>query len=429
MASWESCLLIIITRLAFLLTNPLISDRLVLSIAGVRLTNVGFLLVGLTLITLFWSLRYATNVERGSTSNLLIFFLLLILITLVVFFIFDSLLKVYISFELSVLPIFMIVIGWGYQRERLAASLRLLFYTLTASMPLLISLIWLRTQVSSPGLHSVFSRVTLNESQLRGAFGLAIFLAFAVKLPIFGVHMWLPKAHVEAPVIGSMALAAILLKLGRYGLWLFLPIYFCQPFSGFWFSLSLVGTLSVRVLCLRLRDLKIIIAYSSVGHMGLMAASLFIGTKIGIRGAVFLMIAHGIRSSAMFIIAFVLYQTNHSRRLLLRKGILSWCGATPLFWFLILIANIASPPTFNLLAEVLVIAIIVVANKLNILLMVLIVIARTGYSLIMYSSSIQGRRLVTSSRKLIFINDLIIFLNHLVWVFLMMTGLGVLSIS
>ena len=83
----------------------------------------------------------------------------------------------------------MIVIGWGYQRERLAASLRLLFYTLTASMPLLISLIWFRTQVSSPGLHSVFSRVILNESQLRGAFGLAIFLAFAVKLPIFGVHM------------------------------------------------------------------------------------------------------------------------------------------------------------------------------------------------------------------------------------------------
>ena len=185
----------------------------------------------------------------------------------------------------------------------------------------------------------------------------------------------------------------------------------------------------MRVLCLRLRDLKIIIAYSSVGHMGLMAASLFIGTKIGIRGAVFLIIAHGIRSSAMFIIAFVLYQTNHSRRLLLRKGILSWCSATPLFWFLILIANMASPPTFNLLAEVLVIATIVVANKLNILMMVLIVIARTGYSLIMYSSSIQGRRLVTSSRKLIFINDLIIFLNHLVWVFLMMAGLGVLSIS
>ena len=226
--------------------------------------------------------------------------------------------------------------------------------------------------------------------------------------------MWLPKAHVEAPVIGSIALAAILLKLGRYGLWLFLPIYSCVMFNGFWFSLSLVGALSVRILCLRLRDLKMIIAYSSVGHIGLMAASLFMRTKLGVRGAVFLIIAHGIRSSAIFMIAFVLYQINHSRSLLLTKGILTWCRSTPLFWFLILMANMASPPTFNLLAEVLVITTIVVANKLNIILIILIVMARTGYSLIMYSSTMQGRRLVTSSQKLIFINDFLIFLNHLV---------------
>ena len=409
--------------------NPLVCDTLVLSIAGVTVSNVGFLLIGLTFITMFWSFSYATSVERGPTSSLLMFFLLLILVTLVVFFIFDSLLKIYISFELSVLPIFIIVIGWGYQRERLAARLRLLFYTLTASIPLLISFIWLSGQISSPGVHSLFLALTTNPSQLRRVFGLAIFLAFAVKLPIFGVHMWLPKAHVEAPVIGSIALAAILLKLGRYGLWLFLPIYSCAMFNGFWFSLSLVGALSVRILCLRLRDLKMIIAYSSVGHIGLMAASLFMRTKLGVRGAVFLIIAHGIRSSAIFMIAFALYQINHSRSLLLTKGILTWCRSTPLFWFLILMANMASPPTFNLLAEVLVITTIVVANKLNIILIILIVMARTGYSLIIYSSTMQGRRLVTSSRKLIFINDFLIFLNHLVWVFLIILGLAVLGVS
>lgn len=240
--------------------------------------------------------------------------------------------------------------------------------------------------------------------------------------------MWLPKAHVEAPVIGSMVLAAILLKLGRYGLWLFLPVYFSQIFLGGWISISLIGALSVSLLCLRLRDLKIIIAYSSVRHIGLIAISLFITRKVSVSGAIFLIIAHGIRSSGIFIIAFILYQTNHSRRLLLTKGIMSWCRITPLFWFLILIANIASPPTFNLLAEILVITSIVVIRKINIIFIILVILARTGYSLIMYRSRIQGVSIITSSQKVIFIAELLILLNHLVWVFLTVLGLGIFSL-
>lgn len=425
--SWEVLLVLISGRIILFLANPLICDMQVLRLAGASLTNVGFLMVGLTLMTLFWSFSYATRVDRGSMSSSLFFFLLLMLLTLLVFFLFDSLFKIYISFELSVLPIFIIVMGWGYQRERLAARISLLFYTLTASMPLLIALVWLRSAASVPGLHSLFLTNSVNDSKLGLVFMLTIFLAFAVKLPIFGVHMWLPKAHVEAPVIGSIALAAILLKLGSYGLWLFLPIYCFPIFTGLWVSVSLVGALSVRVLCLRLRDLKIIIAYSSVGHMGLIAASLFMATKVGVRGAIFLILAHGISSSAIFIIAFVIYQANHSRRLLLTKGVLTWCSTIPLFWFLILIANIASPPTFNLLAEVLVITSIVVANKLNIILIVIVIIASTGYSLIMYSSTIQGVTPLTGSRKAISGNELLIFLNHLVWVFLIMLRLGALS--
>lgn len=409
--------------------SPLICETHVLRFARVRVTNTGFLLVVLTLITLFWSIRYSTAVDRGSDSGLLMFFLSLILLTLLAFFVLNRFLSIYVSFELSVIPIFIIVIGWGYQRERLAAGLNLLFYTLTASIPLLVSFIWIRFNLSTSTWHSPILDNSANLTSLGFIFRATVFLAFAVKLPLFGVHMWLPKAHVEAPVIGSIALAAILLKLGRYGLWLFLPFYFSQKFVGGWFSLSMLGALSVRILCLRLRDLKIIIAYSSVGHMGLMAASLFMATKVGMSGALFIILAHGMRSSAIFIMAYVLYQANHSRSLLLTKGIISWCRTTPLFWFLILIANIASPPTFNLLAEVLVITRIVAANKMNAVLMVIIIIARTGYSLIMYRSTMQGVPALTSLRRLTLLSDLLIFFNHIVWVFLIILGLGVARLS
>lgn len=411
-----------------MLINPVISEFRLITLTGRIISNARFLLIVLTVTTLFWAICYLPKVEIGPRTSVLRFFVVLIAMTLLIFFRVDRLLKIYISFEVSVIPIFIIVIGWGYQRERLNASLRLLFYTLTASMPLLIILIWARKRVSHLKFHSLLLLRLENTRGLGIVFSITIFLAFGVKLPIFGLHIWLPKAHVEAPVIGSIVLAAILLKLGRYGLWLFLPLYFSQIFLGSWISISLIGALSVSLLCLRLRDLKIIIAYSSVRHIGLIVISLFITRKLSVAGAVFLIIAHGMSSSAIFIIAFILYQTNHSRRLLLTKGIISWCRITPLFWFLILIANIASPPTFSLLAEILVITSIVVIRKINIIFIILIIIARTAYSLIMYSSRIQGVSIVTSSQKVIFINELLILLNHLVWVFLTVLGLGIFTL-
>ena len=144
--------------------------------------------------------------------------MLSLVIVLLVFFCINKLLIFYIAFELSILPIFLIILGWGYQSERLSARLRIIFYTLRASIPLLTLLIFSQQFFSIVCIENFFALNRENVSVFSRPLIVFFLLAFAVKLPIFGVHLWLPKAHVEAPVLGSMILAAILLKLGSYGL-------------------------------------------------------------------------------------------------------------------------------------------------------------------------------------------------------------------
>jgi len=214
-----------------------------------------------------------------------------------------------------------------------------------------------------------------------------------------------------------MVLAAILLKLGSYGLWLFFQITFSLSLINIWMSVSLTGAILVRLLCLRLRDIKIIIAYSSVGHMGMLIAALSLNNFSGAFGSISIILAHGATSSAIFLIAFFIYQANHSRSLLLTKGILGWRVSLPLLWFLVLMSNMAAPPTFNLLAELLLILNLTLTRTVNILFLTLIILIGTAYSLIIYRSSAQGRIInfyrVAPAKSL---TSLRVF-NHLFWRF------------
>merc|ERR1712141_506213 len=223
----------------------------------------------------------------------------LISFILFLFFLRRKFIYMYIYFELSIIPIFIIIIGWGYQSERLGASLSLIFYTVVASIPLfLLSLSILYTRK----LLFWFQLSQLITNQ--GISLIIIFrslMAFIVKFPIFLGHLWLPKAHVEAPVIGSIILAAILLKLGGFG-----------------------------VVCLNQLDIKVIIAYSSVAHMGLVIGRFLYLTAIGFSGGLILIVVHGLSSSAIFFGGNTLYMRRFSRRLLLTKGILT---SYPLFAF------------------------------------------------------------------------------------------------
>lgn len=228
----------------------------------------------------------------------------------------------YVCFESRLIPTIILILGWGYQPERLQAGVYILFYTLFGSLPLLVSLLGLYGVGGSAGYG--LSRVSRKVGVLNIWYVCRI-LAFLVKLPIFGVHLWLPKAHVEAPVAGSIVLAGVLLKLGGYGLIRICPVFMNEVmcYSWVWVSLGLAGGAWVSILCIQEGDVKSLIAYSSVAHMGIVLCGLIICSRWGVCGALALIVGHGLCSSGLFCLANMGYERIGRRSLLISKGLLN----------------------------------------------------------------------------------------------------------
>nr|YP_009318463.1 NADH dehydrogenase subunit 4 [Caloenas nicobarica]APA17059.1 NADH dehydrogenase subunit 4 [Caloenas nicobarica] len=285
-----------------------------------------------------------------------IFILALIMIQPFIILAFSSteLMLFYISFEATLIPTLILITRWGNQPERLSAGIYLLFYTLISSLPLLVTILYLHMQIGT--LHLTMLKLihpTLNNSWTDFLSNLALLMAFMVKAPLYGLHLWLPKAHVEAPIAGSMLLAALLLKLGGYGIMRVtlltgpLSNYLHYPFI----TLALWGALMTSSICLRQTDLKSLIAYSSVSHMGLVIAASMIQTQWAFSGAMILMISHGLTSSMLFCLANTNYERTHSRVLLLTRGLQPLLPLMATWWLLANLTNMALPPTTNLMAE------------------------------------------------------------------------------
>nr|QJQ26991.1 NADH dehydrogenase subunit 4 [Athene noctua] len=260
----------------------------------------------------------------------------------------------YIAFEATLIPTLILVTRWGNQPERLSAGIYLLFYTLISSLPLLIAILHLQALTGTLQLTMLkLTHPTLTSTWPGLLSGLALLTAFMVKAPLYGLHLWLPKAHVEAPIAGSMLLAALLLKLGGYGIMRVtllmapLPTFIHYPFL----VLALWGALMTSSMCLRQTDLKSLIAYSSVSHMGLVVAATIIQTPWSFSGALILMISHGLTSSMLFCLANTTYERTHSRTMLLTRGLQPLLPLMSTWWLLASLTNMALPPTTNLLAE------------------------------------------------------------------------------
>ena len=345
--------------------------------------------------------------KRVNYKRLLLINMIVLLVRLVLTFNTTNIIIFYFFFEWSLIPIFFIIIGWGYQPERLKASLSLFFYTLFASLPLLISIVII---INWSG--SVKLRIIITQGMPNFLWTITV-LAFLVKFPMYFVHLWLPKAHVEAPVSGSIILAGVLLKLGGYGIIRLIRVTNIRIISSQIIALALIGGGILGVLCIVQRDIKVVIAYSSVVHIALVIAGRLRLTKWGFEGVLIIILAHGVCSSGIFAAANIIYERRHSRRFFFNSGLLNRRAIFRIVWFVLIVANFGGPFTYNLLGEILLILNLssLAINSLSVVLFLSFFSA--AYRLILYRSTNQGQ---TGNNNSVLIkvrfSEMIILISH-----------------
>lgn len=327
---------------------------------------------------MFFSRGNLFHANRNLLKTFLILFILMYFI-----FLRNPILSFYILFERVFLIMFLLIINWGYSPERFQSSMYMLFYTLIFSLPFLIFVF--------------FNERLIRDFFFRGfpvnnflAWEFIILIVFLIKIPMFLFHLWLPKAHVEAPIFGSIVLAGILLKIGGFGISRLLNVFKYSPKA--FISLLLFSCLSVSICVIFQRDIKSIIAYSSVAHIVLVVLGIFSFSFEGNSGMILLIVSHGIISSSLFIISFFLYEEIGSRRTLTLDNI-NIFRILRFWFFLFIMLSLSLPLTTSFFREVITVLSTVLfwSWEVFLFLFVLFVFGMYGI-LIFFILSIGGRK-------------------------------------
>nr|AML26167.1 NADH dehydrogenase subunit 4 [Scolytinae sp. BMNH 1274286] len=383
---WFSVFCGFILTFIFLLKVSFSSEVLNLS-CGLGIDLLSFTLISLSFWICCLMLLASGEINKFNIySKVFAFIVLALLFSLIITFMSLNLFVFYLFFEVSLIPTLILIIGWGNQPERILAGMYLLFYTLLVSLPMMMGLFYLD-----------FHMFSLEIYFFRGFDNLFLYfcmsLVFFVKIPMFLVHLWLPKAHVEAPVSGSMILAGIMLKLGGYGLLRTMKILYQVGMSLnlVFIIVSVMGAVFISLVCVRQSDMKMLIAYSSVSHMGIVLAGILTYNLWGAWGALGLMLAHGLSSSGLFCIANLLYERTHSRSMFMNKGFMNIMPSLSLWWFLFCSSNMSAPPSFNLVGEIILINSVYLYSSYILFFMFFLVFYSGVYSLFLYSFTQHGQ--------------------------------------
>ena len=332
------------------------------------------------------------NFKQYAIALLLLDFLLLLVFSVL------DLLLFYIAFEAILIPMYLIIGVWGSRERKIRAVYLFFFYTLLGSLCLLIGLLYIYSVVGTLNFeYLTHFKFSFNEQYW---LWLAFFLSFSSKIPMFPFHVWLPEAHVEAPTVGSVLLAGILLKLGVYGFLRFSLTLFPEAslfFSPLVYLLSILGVIYASLTAIRQTDLKRIIAYSSVAHMNLVTLGLFSFNVLGIEGCILQSISHGFVSGAMFLLVGILYDRYHSRLLYYYSGLVHMMPIYSALLLIFTMANIALPGTSSFVGEFLLLCGIYKVSTLSCFFATLGVILCGAYSLWLYNRITFGNLKVSNT--------------------------------
>jgi len=306
-------------------------------------------------------------------------FLLIVFSTMNLFFF-------YISFEAILIPMYLMIGFWGSRQRKIRAVYLFFFYTLIGSLCMLVAIIYIYSVVGSLSYEYIhFHKFSTTEQYW---LWLAFFLSFASKIPLFPFHIWLPEAHVEAPTVGSVLLAGILLKLGVYGFLRFNLGLFPEAslyFTPIVFTLAIFGVIFASMNALRQTDMKRIIAYSSIAHMNLVTMGIFSFDLIAIEGSILQSISHGFVSGGLFFLIGILYRRYHSRQVYYFSGLTHLMPLYSTFFLIFTMSNIALPGSSSFIGEFLILVGLFKSNIIASTMATLGVILCGSYSLWLYN--------------------------------------------
>uniref|UniRef100_A0AAU6PBU6 NADH-ubiquinone oxidoreductase chain 4 n=1 Tax=Amblyseiulella paraheveae TaxID=3049516 RepID=A0AAU6PBU6_9ACAR len=364
------------------------------------------LLICLSVLIIYFVIMFNLKYKNKMTQ----FLFYMIFIILFFCFLSSSFLILYIFFEFSLVPLIIVIFMKGSNLERYSASFYLLIFTFSSSMLMLLSFV-LKNKNILFFMHKYFYFYNNNSMFL-----MMMSLLFLVKFPIYGFHFWLPKAHVEASVEGSMILASIMLKLGGFGfnrLFSYLTLGGMMNLINLIMVLASAGSLLAGLICYRQVDLKIMIAYSSVSHMGLLILGLCVLSSLGLSGGVLLMLAHGFCSSALFFIGNMFYERCFSRNIFLMKGMENNFRLLMIIWLGFCLFNMAVPPSMNFFSEMMLLLSILKKSSVFMLILGLNLFISVLFSLNLFVSVSHGKLWYNKMMKKECFLDLLVLNLHL----------------